>query len=86
MILAQDRPPLVGYDQDLWESRLRYRDVDFHEALDLFLTLRRSNMRLWAGLSATDLARVLVRSDDLERATEALRDIEAAASDDSGEE
>ena len=31
-------------------------------------------------------ARVLVRSDDLERATEALRDIEAAAGDDSGEE
>lgn len=30
-------------------------------------------------------ARVLVRSDDLERATEALRDIEAAPSDDSGE-
>ena len=31
-------------------------------------------------------ARVLVRSDDLERATEALRDIEAAAGDDRGEE
>ena len=28
MVLAHDRPPLTGYDQDLWASRLRYRDVE----------------------------------------------------------
>ena len=28
MVLAQDRPTIIGYDQDLWADRLGYRDVD----------------------------------------------------------
>jgi len=32
MILAQDRPALVGYDQDLWASRLGYNVVQLEEA------------------------------------------------------
>src|SRR5688572_873228 len=32
LILAQDRPPLTGYDQDLWAERLRYADADPIEA------------------------------------------------------
>ena len=78
MILAQDRPPLVGYDQDLWESRLRYRDVNFHEALDLFLTLRRANLRLWDGLSETDLARVGIHSERGEESLAHMRRLYAA--------
>ena len=78
MILAQDRPPLVGYDQDLWASRLRYQEADFPEALDLFLTLRRSNMRLWEGLSATDLARVGLHSERGEESLGHLRRLYAA--------
>jgi hypothetical protein len=26
LILAQDRPPITGYDQDLWADRLHYAD------------------------------------------------------------
>ena len=58
MVLAQDRPTLIGYDQDLWSDRLRYAEVDVRRALEQFAVLRRSNLRLWANLSAADLTRV----------------------------
>ena len=58
VVLAHDRPPLMGYDQDLWASRLRYRDVDITDAFDQFAALRRANVRLWQGLGPADLARV----------------------------
>src|SRR5688572_6255981 len=32
MVMAHDRPVLIGYDQDLWASRLRYSDVDVPDA------------------------------------------------------
>jgi hypothetical protein len=27
MVLAYDRPQIIGYDQDLWADRLRYRET-----------------------------------------------------------
>jgi hypothetical protein len=59
MVLAHDRPTLPGYDQDLWADRLRYQEADLEAALDDFATLRRSNLRLLAGLSDTDRARAM---------------------------
>jgi hypothetical protein len=35
LVLAQSRPPLTGYDQDLWADRLGYYDADV-AALDEF--------------------------------------------------
>ena len=58
MVFAQDRPTLLGYDQDLWANRLRYSDAAVAESLERFTVLRRANMRLWENLSTTDLARV----------------------------
>jgi hypothetical protein len=58
MVLAHDRPPLHGYDQDLWADRLRYTDVDVRDALEQFTVLRRANLRLWQNLSPADLLRV----------------------------
>src|SRR6185436_15366568 len=55
MVLAHDRPTIIGYDQDLWTDRLRYREVDVRKALEQFSVLRRSNLRLWQGLTAADL-------------------------------
>jgi hypothetical protein len=34
MVLAHDRPTLTGYDQDLWATRLRYTEVEVHDALE----------------------------------------------------
>jgi hypothetical protein len=78
MILAQDRPPLAAYDQDLWASRLRYREVSLQDALEQFVVLRRANLRLWAALTRDDLARVGVHGERGEESLERLRQLYAA--------
>jgi hypothetical protein len=69
LILAQDRPPLTGYDQDLWAERLHYADADPDESLEMFRVLRRSNLTLIERASPDDLRRVGVH---VERGEESL--------------
>jgi hypothetical protein len=78
LILAQDRPPLTAYDQDLWAGGLRYQDVEVHDALGQFTVLRRANLRLWEGLTAEDLPRVGLHSERGEESLEHLRKLYAA--------
>ena len=73
LILAQDRPQLTGYDQDLWADRLHYEDADASEALEVFAVLRRANLRLIARASPADLARVGVHIERGEESLEHLR-------------
>lgn len=63
MVLAHDRPPIAGYDQDLWATRLHYADADPGQAIDDFTVLRQSNLRLLARVSDSDLARVGVHAE-----------------------
>ena len=63
LIVAQDRPPLTGYDQDLWAERLNYRDGDPEEALERFSVLRRATMTLLDRATPDDLERVGVHSE-----------------------
>jgi DinB superfamily len=70
MVLAEDRPPLIGYDQDLWAQRLRYDESNVVDALDDFGVLRRSNLRLLGGVSADDLMRVGVHAERGEESVE----------------
>lgn len=63
LVLAQDRPTLTGYDQDLWSERLHYERAPIDEALDRFAVLRRSNLRLLAEASPADLQRVGVHAE-----------------------
>jgi hypothetical protein len=69
LILAQDRPPLTGYDQDLWASRLHYDESDPFESLETFTILRRANLWLVERASPADLKRVGVH---VERGEESL--------------
>jgi hypothetical protein len=78
MVMAHDRPPLMGYDQDLWASRLRYRDVQLRDALEQFTALRRANMRIWEHLSPADLVRVGVHGERGEESLEHMRRLYAA--------
>ena len=73
LILAQDRPQLTGYDQDQWAERLHYDQADPSEALDLFVVLRRANLRLVERASPTDLKRVGVHVERGEESLEYLR-------------
>jgi uncharacterized damage-inducible protein DinB len=63
LILAQDRPPLTGYDQDLWAERLHYDQGDPDDALDVFAVLRHANLRLVERASPADLRRVGVHAE-----------------------
>lgn len=69
LILAQDRPPLTGYDQDRWATRLGYADIAPRESVEQFSVLRRSNLRLLERASPDDLRRVGVH---VERGEESL--------------
>jgi uncharacterized damage-inducible protein DinB len=63
VVLAQDRPPLSGYDQDLWSERLSYADSNPRDAIDEFQMLRRANLRLLERASPDDLERVGVHAE-----------------------
>jgi len=63
MVLAQDRPPLVGIDQDLWADRLRYRDFPVGDFLEQFAALRRANLKHWERLTDAELERLGVHSE-----------------------
>ena len=69
LILAQDRPPLTGYDQDRWAERLHYDESDPSESLDTFDVLRRGNLKVIERASPQDLRRVGVH---VERGEESL--------------
>lgn len=63
LILAQDRPAITGFDQDLWAERLDYANADPNESLEVFAVLRRDNLRLIERATADDLNRVGVHAE-----------------------
>jgi hypothetical protein len=78
LVLAQDRPTLTGYDQDLWADRLRYHEVDVRDAFEQFRILRRANLRLWEHLGPTELTRVGMHSERGDESLERMRRLYAA--------
>jgi uncharacterized damage-inducible protein DinB len=63
LILAQDRPVITGFDQDLWAERLDYAHADPNESLETFVVLRRDNLRLLERATPDDLQRVGVHAE-----------------------
>lgn len=70
MVWAQNRPPLTGYDQDLWAERLRYDEADIEHSLQEFTVLRHANLRLLRRASREDLKRVGVHAERGEESVE----------------
>jgi DinB superfamily len=73
LVLAQERPQLTGYDQDLWASRLGYELANPSEALEEFSVLRRANLRLLERATPEDLQRVGVHAERGEESLGHLR-------------
>lgn len=46
MILAQDEPPIAGYDQDAWSARLHSDTIDLDDTLLFLRILRKANLEL----------------------------------------
>jgi hypothetical protein len=57
-VVAQDRPRLIGYDQDLWVDGLRHGRDDPAALLALFVALRLANLDLWSRSTAEERDRV----------------------------
>ena len=70
MIVTQDRPTIVGYDQDAWTARFSGLDADASETLERWLALRRANVRMYESLSPDEWERVGLHS---ERGPESVR-------------
>lgn len=63
MILAQDRPPITAYDQDLWAEKLRYREAALSDVLAQFTVVREANVGVAQQVSADDLKRVGIHTE-----------------------
>lgn len=63
MVLTEDRPPLQGYDQDLWSRELGYGNAQLDLALWQLRGLRIPNLRLCRALSREQLDRVGIHSE-----------------------
>ena len=62
-IIAHDEPPLAGYDQDLWVSRLGHNDGQPEDLLRVFRVLREANLALWARSTPEQKARVGIHAE-----------------------
>lgn len=76
-ILCQDRPRIVGMDQDLWVEGQRHREADPAGLLGSFRALREINLRLWRRLTPRDLARTGLHEERGEESLELLRAMNA---------
>ena len=77
-ILADDRPPIRGYDQDLWAERLRYAEARLEDALDQFAAVRRANLRLLRSLGPEQWSRAGIHSERGEESVAHLTRLYAA--------
>jgi hypothetical protein len=62
-IVAEEQPPIVGYDQALWVANLRHADDEPGDLLALFESLRTANLALWARFGATHGDRIGLHSE-----------------------
>jgi hypothetical protein len=62
-IVADEEPPLIGYDQDLWVDRLHGTGEDPAELLDLLATLKDANVAMWRRRNEADRARVGIHAE-----------------------
>ncbi len=69
-VAAQDRPPLPGYDQDLFVQNLGIEKVKTKDLLEAFAMARKLNMQLLARLPESALDRVGLHG---ERGEESIR-------------
>jgi uncharacterized damage-inducible protein DinB len=62
-VLAEERPNLTGYDQDLWADRLGWAEAEVPESLAILKAIRAGNLRLLDRATEADLARIGVHNE-----------------------
>lgn len=74
MIVTDDRPLLVPYDQEVWTERFSHLDADPSAALTRWIALRQANLAIWRSLSDAEWARTGMHP---ERGEQTVREIVA---------
>ncbi|MEO0559832.1 MAG: DinB family protein [Bacteroidota bacterium] len=72
LIVAEERPAIPGFDQEVWTERLHYDSGTLADSLRDFRAQRTRTLRWLSVLSNDELARVGIHS---ERGEESVRDI-----------
>jgi hypothetical protein len=62
-VLAEDEPPLQGWDQEAWATRFDYAHADPALLLDLLCALRDANLALWNRTAPADRARTGIHAE-----------------------
>jgi len=62
-VLAEDEPPLQGYDQDAWNARFGHLHDDPATLLAQFEALRNANIELWRHTPVQDRARFGIHAE-----------------------
>ncbi len=62
-VLAEDQPPLQGYDQEAWNDAFDHLHEDPATLLDLLAALRRANVALWERTSPEQRSRVGIHAE-----------------------
>jgi hypothetical protein len=63
LLLSEERPPIRGFDQDLWAERFDYAGASMEIALAQLRALRAANLALWRRLGPAELAREGIHSE-----------------------
>jgi hypothetical protein len=58
LILCEDKPTILGMDQDLWVAGQEHNDREPRELVEMFRSLRNFNQTLWRRMGSNELARV----------------------------
>lgn len=63
LIVTQQRPTLVGYDQDAWAARFYGLDADPQVTFERWRVLREYNLRLYESMTAAEWERTGVHTE-----------------------
>lgn len=55
LILCEESPTILGYDQDRWVARQRHNEREPVELVAVFRARREQNLRIWRGLTPEDM-------------------------------
>lgn len=58
LILCEDKPTILGMDQDLWVAGQRHNDREPKDLVDIFRAMRQYNLFDWRQMGSKELARV----------------------------
>jgi hypothetical protein len=78
LVLAEERPTIVGFDQDRWASLFRYHEAAAERALEQLRELRSANLALWRTLGPEERARIGLHTERGEESMELMLKMMAA--------